>query len=247
MDKPVYRSVIEVPRLPVGVQIPRIPREFTGPPPVAEMGVTLIDPVNGNHVYANGGTNAGNGAYGSDLTPEFSINNDAGATGDLTVDPVQVNGFTGVATSVGFISQPPSPIIPGGAGNFQLDVSATVAGPWTADLEIDNNDPDDDPFLLTIAGFHIPAPVPDPVAPWLLLSKTDDLEQKPLQISDGISSTLDGVTVGTIPFGTLPFESKTLQVFGGGLTIAIPAVSTVGALPFGTTGLEAKELQTTNG
>jgi len=86
----------------------------------------------------------------------LSVSNAGSNLRDLNLTlPLAISGTINCATTM--TSQPMATLGPGEASDFELEVTPAGAGAFQLTLNIASNDPDDNPFVLTISGL-VPAP-----------------------------------------------------------------------------------------
>ena len=115
--------------------------------PGAEMGLKVgATPLADGAVY-----NFGTLPAGSTMVVTFTIENSGGA--ELTLSGSPVISITGAdAGYFGVISQPSATVLPSGSTTFQLSFSPAAAGSRFASIAIGNNDSNENPYYLTLAG-----------------------------------------------------------------------------------------------
>jgi uncharacterized repeat protein (TIGR02543 family) len=103
----------------------------------------------------------GNVVNGSTLNKTFTIINDG--TADLTLNGSPIITKSGTnSDQFGIVQQPGlSTLIPGNSTTFILSFSPTSLGQKTASISIDNNDSDENPYIITLSGTAISAPIPE--------------------------------------------------------------------------------------
>ncbi len=101
---------------------------------------------------ADGGSDVANTSYAAtplDLT--YTITNQGDDDLDLTgPNPVS---FTNALNCAVTVQQPASLVVaPAGQTTFDVTVTPAAIGPWSVELSIDSNDPDESPFDFTLSG-----------------------------------------------------------------------------------------------
>ncbi|MCP4308088.1 MAG: choice-of-anchor D domain-containing protein, partial [bacterium] len=86
---------------------------------------------------------------GGSVIHSFKIHNTGNANLNLTGNPkVSLSGCSGFS----MVSQPASPVAPGGSRTFSVEFNPTAAGVCSATLSIANNDANENPYNFTIQG-----------------------------------------------------------------------------------------------
>ena len=137
---------------------------------------------NAADIASGGSKDFGNVSVGSGSNLVFQISNTGGA--DLTftnVPKIVVSGPDAAMFSV--ISQPASPVVPGGNSSFTVRFLPTSGGTKSATLTLPNNDTDEGSFQISLTGTAPPAEIA--------------IEQSAVDISDGGLKDFGGVVVAS--------------------------------------------------
>jgi hypothetical protein len=127
--------------------------------------------------------------FGETFVKKFTIKNVG--TGNLFISSISLTGGQTTQFRLDVMTMS-SNIAPGDDTKFSVEFVPTETGDISADVEIDTNDPDEDPFVFTVTGTGEPHPIPD------------------IALYRGSTYYADG---STFDFGTVFFsESKTFTI-----------------------------------
>jgi hypothetical protein len=161
--------------------------------------------------------------------------------GDLTGITPSITGTD--AARFNLFSSPPSTLAAGGSANFTVRFSPTVTGTRTATLSIASNDPDENPFTLTLTGSGNTAPTfagYNVATPWQtaatlslgkLLSKAADADGDALSASAAGPASVQGGTA-VLQSGSILYTPP--AAFSGSDTFSVTIADVHGASVSGT-------------